>query len=176
MDSPAETRTSAQPESLRFSFLQPDSGPTVWMSGDEYRILLDGQSSGDTMTLIDATVPPGGGPPVHSHADADELFVVLQGELEITADDTVQAVKPGGRVFVRRNVPHAFFNRSDQPVHMLIFYTPAGVEEFFLTAGRPALAGKPPPPSDAASIAHEIAVATRHGITQASGPSLAVGS
>lgn len=173
MNSQTETHASTQAEAARFSFLQPDTGATVWMSGDEYRILLDGQGSGGTMTLIDATVPPGGGPPVHSHADADELFVVLHGALEISADDTVQTVKAGGRVFVRRNVPHAFFNRTDQPAQMLIFYTPAGVEEFFLTAGRPALDGEPPPPVDAASTAREIAVSTRHGITQASGASFA---
>ncbi|MCW8167093.1 cupin domain-containing protein, partial [Verminephrobacter aporrectodeae subsp. tuberculatae] len=93
------------------------------MSGDEYQILLDAKSSGNTMTLLDALVPPAGGPPLHAHADVDELFLVLDGELDIMVDNAVYQVKAGGRVFVKRNVPHAFINRTDRPVRMLIFYT-----------------------------------------------------
>jgi quercetin dioxygenase-like cupin family protein len=173
MNSPTDARLSPGTNPVRFRFLQPDTGPKVWMSGDEYRVLLDAQNSANTMTLIDAVVPPGGGPPVHSHADVDELFVVLQGELEIMADDTMQPVRAGGRVFVRRNVPHAFINRTEQPAHMLIFYTPAGVEEYFLAAGRPAIEGVPPPAADATSTSREVAVAARHGIAQESSASSA---
>lgn len=149
----------------RYSFLPPGLGPKVWMSGDEYQILLDAKSSGNTMTLIDAVVPPSGGPPVHSHDDIDELFVVLDGELEIMTDNVVHKVKAGGRVFVRRTVPHAFINRTSNPARMLIFYTPAGVEEFFLAAGQPAIEGITPPPADEESTRREIQIASHHHIT-----------
>ncbi|CAI1034400.1 cupin domain-containing protein [Serratia ficaria] len=154
-------------DQLRYSFLQPGAGPKVWMSGDEYQILLDAKSSANTMTLIDALVPPGGGPPAHLHEDVDELFFVLDGQLEIMADGVTQIVTAGGRVFVRRNVPHAFLNRTDQTVRMLIFYTPAGVEQFFLAAGDPVTEGIAPPPATKDRTKREIEIASSHHITQA---------
>lgn len=152
---------------IRSAFVQPGAGPKVWMSGDEYTILLDAKNSANAMTLIDAYVPPAGGPPAHIHNDVDELFVVTEGELDIMADHVVQQVKAGGCVFVRRNVPHAFFNRTNKPVRMLIFYTPAGVEEFFLAAGKPTVEGVEPPPVDEVSTAQEIEVASHYNIINA---------
>ncbi|CDH00279.1 cupin domain-containing protein [Xenorhabdus bovienii] len=155
------------PESsqAKYSFIQPRSGAKVWMSGDEYQILIDAQSSDNTMTLIDAFVPPAGGPPAHLHNDVDELFVVLEGELEIMADGVVQSVRPGGCVFIRRNVIHAFFNRTEKPAKMLIFYAPAGVEKFFLAAGKPVIDGAAPPPAEKLSTAREIEIASCHNIS-----------
>ncbi|KUM04305.1 cupin domain-containing protein [Chromobacterium subtsugae] len=152
------------------AYLPAGSGQRVWMSGDEYRILLDAAHSAGTMTLLDALVPPAGGPPEHAHADVDELFVVLDGELEIMADGAKYQVGPGGRVFVRRGTPHAFHNRSADPVRMLIFYTPAGVEEFFLAAGVPAQDGLPPPPADEESTARAIEAGLRFQVSQAAQP------
>ena len=154
-------------DQLRYSFLPPGVGPKVWMSGDEYQILLDAKSSANTMTLIDALVPPGGGHPAHLHEDVDELFFMLDGQLEIMADGVTQIVMAGGRVFVRRNVPHAFRNRTDQAVRMLIFYTPAGVEQFFLAAGVPAIEGMAPPPATKDRVEREVEIASAHHITQA---------
>jgi len=153
----------------RFTFLDPEAGPKVWMSGDSYRVVVDAAASAGTMTLLDAVVPPGGGPPMHAHEDVDELFYVVEGALEITADGVSRTVEPGGRVFVRRQVPHAFRNNTDRDARMLIFYTPAGIETFFLEAGRPAVEGEAPPPSDDETLAREIEIAARHRIAQASG-------
>src|SRR6218665_2195831 len=70
-------------------------------------------------------------------------------------------------LFVRRNVPHAFTNRTRAPARMLLFYTPGGVEEFFLAAGRPAIDGVAPPPSTEESRAREVKVASEHHIAPA---------
>ncbi|WP_265286649.1 cupin domain-containing protein [Verminephrobacter eiseniae] len=152
---------------FRHSSLEAGAGEKVWMSGDEYQILLDAKNSGGAMTLINALVPPGGGPPTHAHGDVDELFFVVDGELEIIVDEVPHRVTAGGRVFVRRNVPHAFMNRTSAPARMLIFYTPGGVEEFFLAAGRPAINGVAPPPSTEESRAREVKVASGHHIAPA---------
>ncbi len=152
-------------EDVRHTYLSAGSGPKVWMSGDEYHILLDAKSSGGMMTLLDALVPPTSGPPIHTHKDVDELFFVLDGELEIMADGVLHQVTAGGRVFVKRGIPHAFINRTRDPVRMLIFYTPGGVEEFFLAAGRPAISGVTPPAVNEESTAREIEIASHHNIS-----------
>ncbi|MCW8209269.1 cupin domain-containing protein [Verminephrobacter aporrectodeae subsp. tuberculatae] len=155
---------------VRHTYLPAGTGSKIWMSGDEYQILLDAKSSGNTMTLLDALVPPAGGPPLHAHADVDELFLVLDGELDIMVDNAVYQVKAGGRVFVKRNVPHAFINRTDRPVRMLIFYTPAGVEEFFLAAGRPAINGVAPPVASAERTVREIEMGLHFHVSKAAQP------
>ncbi|TQI81263.1 hypothetical protein FHU10_3828 [Serratia fonticola] len=155
---------SASP--IRQTYLPAGSGPKVWMSGDEYQILLDAQSSDNTMTLIDALIPPGSGPPMHLHDNVDELFFVQVGELDIMVDDVTHQVKAGGRVFVKRGVPHAFTNRSDQVARMLIFYTPGGIEAFFLAAGQTAIEGVTPPEVTEESQIREINIASYHHISQ----------
>lgn len=152
---------------LRYSLLASETGTKVWMSGDEYRILLDGVRSGNAMTLIDALVPPSAGPPEHAHADVDELFFLLDGELEFTLDGDRRLLKTGEGVFVRRTVPHAFRNCSERSARMLLFYTPSGAEDFFLAAGRPAIDGQAPPAVDEENRTREIQVASAHGISQA---------
>src|ERR1700688_5063228 len=50
--------------------------------GDTYTILLTGGDTAGRYCLIDMFVPPGGGPPPHRH-DFEEMFSVLEGEIEI---------------------------------------------------------------------------------------------
>lgn len=154
-------------ESLRFSFINPENCQAVWMSGDEYRILVDAKKSNSNMTLIHAYVPPTGGPPSHFHSDEDELFFVLEGHLNIMADGVTKEVGPGECVYVARKTPHAFYNKGTSAAKMLIFYTPAGVEEFFLAAGKPAIAGHEPPSVNQLDTAREVEIASHHNITNA---------
>lgn len=157
----SNTPIDLRPEEVAASFLNPVDAKRVWMSGDEYSILIDAKASGGMMTLIGALVPPGGGPPVHVHLDKDELFVVTHGSLDIVVDGSDCRVNEGGRVFVPRGVPHAFTNRTSAPARALLFFTPGGIEEFFLAAGIPAVEGEAPPTSTPESVAREVAVAAR---------------
>jgi mannose-6-phosphate isomerase-like protein (cupin superfamily) len=58
-------------------------GPTTWFSGDTYTIKASRESTNGSLGLVEATVPPGGGPIAHAHSKTDEAFYVLSGELEI---------------------------------------------------------------------------------------------
>ena len=51
--------------------------------GDTYTILLKGEDAAGLYCLIDLHIPPGGGPPPHRH-DFEEMFAVLEGEIEFT--------------------------------------------------------------------------------------------
>jgi quercetin dioxygenase-like cupin family protein len=46
-------------------------------------ILLKGEDTAGLYCLIDLHIPPGGGPPPHRH-DFEEMFAVLEGEIEFT--------------------------------------------------------------------------------------------
>lgn len=59
----------------------------------------------------------------HSHADEDELFLVLKGKLTIELRDGVVVLAPGQMVVVPRGVEHRPV--ADGEVHVLLF-EPAG--------------------------------------------------
>ena len=70
-------------------------------------------------------VPPGGGPPPHRH-DFEEMFTVLDGEVEVTFRGERIAARAGETINVPANAPHAFTNASGQPVRLLCMcYRPA---------------------------------------------------
>jgi quercetin dioxygenase-like cupin family protein len=104
--------------------------------GDSYTILVDGSDTAGRYTLIDMLVPQGGGPPPHRH-DFEEMFTVLEGEIEVTFRDETKTVRAGETVNVPANAPHRFTNAAASPARLLCMCTPAGQEEFFAEIGDP---------------------------------------
>lgn len=121
------------------------SGTHTWLSGDAYTIKIDSEASGGSLTVLEASVPPGAGPPLHRHADADEAFYLLAGELEVTVDGATHHAGPGDFVFVPRETPHRFRNPGLHTARQLLLFTPSGVEGFFVEAGQRPTPGLPPP-------------------------------
>jgi quercetin dioxygenase-like cupin family protein len=66
----------------------------------------------------------------HVHADEDDAFYILQGELTFTVGDEGEEVVagPGTFVLVPPGVPHGFSNHADTPVRMLNLHAPAGFD------------------------------------------------
>jgi quercetin dioxygenase-like cupin family protein len=102
--------------------------------GDTYTILVSGQDTAGRYTLIDMHIPPGGGPPPHRH-DFEEMFSILEGEIELTFRGQTAVARSGDTVNVPANAPHAFRNASDRPARVLCLCAPAGQEEFFAAIG-----------------------------------------
>ena len=122
----------------RLVVADPDSPalPHVSVAGDTYTVLVSGKDSGGRYCLIDMHVPPGGGPPPHRH-DFEEMFTVLDGEVEVTFRGETITARQGETVNVPANAPHAFTNAGDTPSRLLCLCAPAGQEEFFTLVGRP---------------------------------------
>src|SRR5215217_6214724 len=102
----------------------------VAIAGGTYTILLGGEETAGRYTLIDMLVPPGGGPPPHRH-DFEEMFTVLEGEIELTFRGAKTVARAGETVNVPANAPHAFRNVSTAHARLLCMCTPAGQERFF---------------------------------------------
>jgi len=117
----------------------------VSVAGGTYTILVSGEQSGGRYALIDMLVPPGGGPPPHRH-DFEEMFTILEGEIELTFRGETLRASAGSTVNVPANAPHAFKNKSDRPARMLCMCTPAGQEEFFMAVGDIVESRTSPPP------------------------------
>jgi quercetin dioxygenase-like cupin family protein len=125
--------------------------------GDTYTVLLSGADTAGRYTLIDMHVPPGGGPPPHRH-DFEEMFTVLEGEIELTFRGERSVATAGDTVNVPANAPHMFHNASDRAARVLCLCSPAGQEEFFAEIGVPVSSRTEAPPAlDAAAQAAFVA-------------------
>ena len=127
-----------------------DSPDAVHLSvaGGTYTLLVTGAETAGRYCLIDMHVPPSGGPPPHRH-DFEEMFTVLDGELEFTFRGEKRTVGAGRTVNIPANAPHAFKNVADAPARLLCLCTPAGQDDFFLQVGdRVDTRTAPPPPLD----------------------------
>lgn len=138
-DDPARQLTVARPET-------DPSLPHVAIMGDTYTILVTGRETAGRYTLIDMLVPPGGGPAPHRH-DFEEMFSVLEGEIELTFRGQTLTARAGETLNIPANAPHAFTNRTDRTARMLCVCAPAGQEEFFLAVGTPVATRTTPAPT-----------------------------
>jgi quercetin dioxygenase-like cupin family protein len=140
--------------------------PHLGVVGDTYTILVSGADTAGRYTLIDMHVPPGGGPPPHRH-DFEEMFTILDGEIELTFRGVRSVATAGETVNVPANAPHVFRNVSERPARLLCLCSPAGQEEFFTEVGVPVAHRTEAPPAldDAATgvfIAKAIALAAKY--------------
>lgn len=121
----------------------------ISLVGDTYTILVTGEDTGGAYTLIDMLIPHGGGPPPHRH-DFEEMFMVLEGEIEVTLREDTSIVRAGDTVNVPANAPHRFTNAAEQSARVLCLCSPAGQEEFFARVGDlvPTRTSPPPPLTD----------------------------
>jgi mannose-6-phosphate isomerase-like protein (cupin superfamily) len=120
-------------------------GPTWWVSGDVYTTKANAAATNGSLSLIEASVPPGAGPVAHLHNANDEAFYLLAGELEFLDGDHTFLAGPGDFIFVPRGTRHRFRNVGIHPARMLFMFTPAGLERTFGVVGEPARPGLPAP-------------------------------
>jgi mannose-6-phosphate isomerase-like protein (cupin superfamily) len=77
--------------------------------------------------------PDADGPESHVHAEEDDVFYVLDGELTFLLDDGEVAAPTGTFVLVPPGVNHTFRNALDRPTRVLNIHTPAGFDRRLLS-------------------------------------------
>ncbi|WJV44590.1 cupin domain-containing protein [Streptomyces flavofungini] len=138
-------------------------GQSLWVVGDTYTVKASGDSTNGAFALLEASVPPGGGPPPHVHGREDEAFYLLDGELEVLAGGTTARAHVGDFLYLPRGIVHGFTNPGVTPARMLILTAPAGFERFFAEAGAPARPGEQAPPFDPADFARLAELTRAYG-------------
>jgi quercetin dioxygenase-like cupin family protein len=110
-----------------------------------------GEQTSGALAALENVIPPGLGPPLHTHTNEDESWYVIEGELRFKLAGDVQCAPAGSFVFVPRGTPHFFQNIADAPARILVMFTPAGMERFF---DRFAALSAPDPEGSGASEGH----------------------
>jgi quercetin dioxygenase-like cupin family protein len=110
----------------------PDEGELLTIAGGKYRILISGEETGDRYAVIEMSVPPGGGPTPHAHPEMQEMFYVVEGEIEFRTESGKTRAGSGGFINIALDGGvHAFKNISDQPAKLLCTVIPAGLDKMF---------------------------------------------
>ncbi len=152
---------------MKASITPSASAPLIRAYGDEIRVHLSGQHTGNAFTMFTDIAPPGGGPPPHFHVAEDEWWYVLDGQAEFLEGGKWTAVGPGGAVFMPANTTHTFRNAGTTPLRNVILTSPSGIEDFFRESELEFERGATP------ELARLLAIGAAHGIHF---PTLAPGS
>ncbi len=94
-------------------------------------VLLDCDDTGGQYYLTEQVIPPGLGVPPHVHGREDELFFVLEGEVQFLAGDQQVIARSGDTVFAPREVPHAYQAIGEAPARMRFMAMPGNIQAMF---------------------------------------------
>ena len=99
-------------------------------------VLLDGEDTGGSFSMMEVVAKPGTEPPYHVHENEDEAFYLLEGRVSVMVDGQIYDMAPGESIFLPRGVPHTFRIRSEV-ARTILTVTPSGFENYFRAIGHP---------------------------------------
>ena len=128
-----------------------------------------GAERSEAWSAFEADVAPGFDVGAHLHHEAEEIFYVLEGELDLLAFQpmeptgdwrawesstgaTVLRGGPGSFMHVPAGCPHAFHNPGSTPAKMLFLVTPSGHEAYLRELTELLGGGGPPNQSEIAAL------------------------
>lgn len=109
-----------------------ETGAMYHGPGDRYRFLVTGEETGGAYFAMEALLPQGGGPPPHTHANEDETFYIVEGLVDFRLGERSVTAGPGDFVSVPRGEVHNFHNSRPETARLILTFTPAGIERFFV--------------------------------------------
>lgn len=142
--------------SQKVLLIRSDEGAAFNLLGIPTVAKFGATDTGGAYILSEQIIPPGMGVPPHVHTREDEIFFVLEGEVEFLAGDRVVIGRAGDIVHAPRDVPHSYKAAGDAPARVRFVAIPGGVEAMFRE-----LAALPPGPPDMVQLAE---VCDRYGI------------
>jgi len=128
--------------------LRAEDGEAIWAVGALMVVKRDATQTDGAYTLVDHTAPAGYETPYHVHRNEDELFYVLEGELECLHGEGGEkrvTASPHDTVVLPREMPHGFRVLGERPCRVVVQVTPGGLEELFRAVGEPAPRLETPP-------------------------------
>lgn len=139
--------------------MAPGAGPLIGASGMTLKI---GAEQSARWSAFEAVVAPGFDVGAHLHDEAEELFYLLDGELDLLAFEPLTRTSgnwqrwesesgakvvrggPGSLMHVPAGCPHAFANPAHTPARMLFLVSPSGHETYLRELSELLAGGGPP--------------------------------
>ena len=121
--------------------IQPGEGDVVQLRGLGVQFKLEGALTGGRFSVVEHPIEPRRLIPPHVHRNEDEYSFVIEGVVGARVGDEIVEGGPGTYLVKPRNVPHTFWNPTDQPARLLEIISPAGFENYFRELGELMAAG-----------------------------------
>lgn len=117
-------------------FVGPDDGKVLMNPiGGRMVIKASDRDTGGGYSLHENILPAGSpGPLPHIHRNHEESFYVLEGQLTMRIGPRTITAPAGSFLVVPRGVVHQPSNPGAQPARVLLIFSPAGMDGFFLEA------------------------------------------
>lgn len=106
-------------------------GKDVILGGERQVFLSSKETAGDVY-LVEGIMPRGSAVPVHVHEHEDEIFHVLEGEVQLVLGEDSLIGKAGDIIYLPRGVKHGIQTRGEATARVLNYVIPgANFEQFF---------------------------------------------
>ncbi len=131
--------------------------------GMENRVLLTGDDTQGAVGVIDISIQPGAGTPLHTNTREALLWYAIDGSLAIRTEEGPAQLAEGSAIFLPKGSTHSFANAADHPVRALLVCMPGGFEGFLLDLSGKLPVDVPvgPPPAEAMELI--VSTAERYG-------------
>jgi mannose-6-phosphate isomerase-like protein (cupin superfamily) len=116
-----------QPKLLRTR----EGGTDISSPGRQSLSLLIGEETAGALYATDVYLSPGFGAPPHHQPTEEELWYLLEGELDVRIGTQAATIRAGSFAFIPRDTTHTFKNNGKSPVRLLAWNAPAGHERAF---------------------------------------------
>ncbi|MCC7447358.1 MAG: cupin domain-containing protein [Anaerolineae bacterium] len=156
-------------ETIRAYTLAPREGRPLWHLGALLVFKALGEETKQQYWALEGLADRHMAVPLHAHTREDEIWYVLEGEIDFYVGDKVQRGGPGSFVYILRHVPHTFQVRS-ATARWFGIGTPAGLDQWFFETGEPATSLTLPPPPAAPPDVDAIVASLKAYGTDTLGP------
>lgn len=152
----SETRTHV--------YVPASSAETSTFLGMQNRIMLTADHTGGAAGVVDISVLPGAGAPLHTNTREALIWYVVDGALTLQTEEGPVEMEQGAASFLPKGSTHTFVNTTDRVARALLICVPGGLEDFLLSlSGKlPAELPAGPPPAEAIDIL--VGTAERYGV------------
>ncbi|GGZ89962.1 cupin domain-containing protein [Algibacter mikhailovii] len=116
---------------MKSKIVKKDSGHKLNVLGDNQNIKLTGKDTNGQFTLIEQNNKPGIGIPPHVHDNEDEVFQVMDGQVEMTIGEQTTILNSGDLIFCPKGIPHSWRVIGEQNARAILSIFPAGLEVMF---------------------------------------------
>ncbi|MBC8085598.1 MAG: cupin domain-containing protein [Hymenobacter sp.] len=110
--------------------------PTPFRGLNPNDLKISARDTGGALALFEYVGMEQAGPSLHLHLAQDEIFYVAEGEFLFQLGDQKQLLGAGDTIFLPRQLPHSWVQRSTRG-RLLYWLQPAGrLEEYFVVMSR----------------------------------------
>ena len=104
--------------------------------GHFFNFLVTGKETNERYFIYEDLVPPGGGPPPHTHPD-EEVFYIIEGDFEFILHDVTKPFRvPAGQIVrIPGDAVHTFKNVGTGMGRTLTILFPGQLEQYYRATG-----------------------------------------